>query len=141
MKTYAEKLTDPRWQRLRLEIMSRDEFKCRLCFCDGSTLAVHHKKYSETGNPWDAAPDDLVTLCQTCHEKLHTGTVEKIPDAIGAFYRALTRGQLANSSDALISEIETASEFYEKAMDLMESAISPLQYRLHQLIEKGAEKA
>jgi len=64
--TYKEKLRDPRWQRLRLEIMQRDQFKCCCCGDSSETLNVHHLKYS--ANPWDTHPDDLETLCHLCHD-------------------------------------------------------------------------
>ncbi len=64
---YSEKLKDPRWQRKRLEVMQRDDFTCLVCGDKSTTLNVHHKQYS--GNPWDAALDQLETLCEVCHEK------------------------------------------------------------------------
>lgn len=30
-------------------------------------LEVHHLKYSKTGNPWDVSPENLITLCHSCH--------------------------------------------------------------------------
>ena len=67
-KTYYEKLKDPRWQRKRLEVMERDEWKCRRCKCEGKTLNVHHKRYAKNGDPWGVELKDLVTLCEHCHE-------------------------------------------------------------------------
>lgn len=66
---YSDKLKDGQWQRRRLEILQRDDFKCTVC---GSTklLHIHHNKY--TGQPWDAPASDLVTLCDSCHKKEHT---------------------------------------------------------------------
>ncbi len=64
---YSDKLKDPRWQRLRLEVMNRDDFTCRSCNDRASTLNVHHKQYS--GNPWDAPLEALETLCELCHER------------------------------------------------------------------------
>lgn len=62
---YTEKLKNPKWQRRRLEILQRDEFRCRLCNDDKTELHVHHKKYN--GDPWDSEDDDLVTVCKYCH--------------------------------------------------------------------------
>jgi predicted nucleic-acid-binding Zn-ribbon protein len=62
---YSDKLKDPRWQKKRLLIMSRDEFKCRMCGDSESTLHVHHLKYSK--DPWDVPNKDLITLCEDCH--------------------------------------------------------------------------
>ena len=39
---YVEKLKDPRWQRKRLEILQRDDWKCYWCKDDKTTLNVHH---------------------------------------------------------------------------------------------------
>lgn len=64
-KTYSDKLKDPRWQRRRLEILNRDDWKCLACGNHENTLHVHHKKY--TGNPWEAPDEDLETLCERCH--------------------------------------------------------------------------
>ena len=59
---------DPRWQRLRLEIMQRDGFACVACGDAESTLHVHHIEYN--GELWDAPPADLQTLCESCHRAL-----------------------------------------------------------------------
>lgn len=63
--TYAEKLQDPRWQKKRLKILERDEWKCRLCFDTNATLHIHHKKYHK--EPWDVDNDFLITYCKHCH--------------------------------------------------------------------------
>src|SRR5438477_8428340 len=34
-------------------------------------LHVHHKKYTVNKLPWQYNNDDLLTLCQWCHQKLH----------------------------------------------------------------------
>jgi hypothetical protein len=69
MKTYFEKLKDPRWQRKRLEIMQRDDFKCRTCNSETKTLNVHHIRYFKGREPWDYRDWYLVTLCEDCHKK------------------------------------------------------------------------
>jgi len=70
MKTYAEKLRDPRWQKKRLEIMSRDEFTCCNCYDAESTLNVHHHYYEKGKNPWDYPNSALATLCESCHKEI-----------------------------------------------------------------------
>ncbi len=70
--TYAEKLKDPRWQRKRLDILNRDDFTCRICNDTKSTLHVHHEKYFKNTEPWDYHDDNFKTLCNTCHEILHS---------------------------------------------------------------------
>lgn len=66
--TYSEVLRDPRWQKKRLEILSRDNFTCRSCDSTTETLNVHHCFYERHQKPWDYPDGSLVTLCETCHE-------------------------------------------------------------------------
>lgn len=68
--TYSEKLKDPRWQKKRLEIFQRDEFKCTLCGDSKSTLHIHHLEYGE--NPWDVDNEQLTTHCEHCHTLVET---------------------------------------------------------------------
>lgn len=65
---YQQKLLDPRWQKLRLEIFKRDEWQCQVCFDKDSTLHVHHRWYVRGQEPWESPPAQLVTLCENCHE-------------------------------------------------------------------------
>jgi hypothetical protein len=65
---YQKKLLDPRWQKKRLEILQRDNFACRCCEDEKSTLHVHHLDYQRGKEPWDYENDDLITLCEYCHE-------------------------------------------------------------------------
>ena len=94
MKYYSEKLKDPRWQKKRLQILNRDQFKCRFCSDDKTELHVHHLKYK--CNPWDAHDEDLVTLCEKCHyvverSKINPKTsVCEIIEHIGIGYRVYT---------------------------------------------------
>jgi hypothetical protein len=69
--TYFEQLRSPHWQRRRLEIMSRDEFTCQGCYDQESTLNVHHKHYIKGRMAWEYGDDELVTLCEACHEDMH----------------------------------------------------------------------
>lgn len=62
---YSEKLKNPKWQRKRLEILKRDDFKCVYCNDRETELQIHHLKYTE--QPWNAPNKDLITLCKHCH--------------------------------------------------------------------------
>jgi hypothetical protein len=76
MKTYSEKLKDPRWQKIRLQIMGRDGFICTECGDDSSPLHVHHHYYEKGKAPWDYPDDALTTLCETCHKWIEAQKVE-----------------------------------------------------------------
>lgn len=67
-QTYSEKLRDPRWQKMRLEVMQRDEWKCKRCGDKTKTLNVHHRWYEFGNEPWDYPLECLVTLCEDCHQ-------------------------------------------------------------------------
>ena len=67
MKTYSEKLRDPRWQKRRLEILQRDDWTCCRCGKKDQELHVHHTWYSKDCKPWDYPDETLVTLCISCH--------------------------------------------------------------------------
>jgi len=64
---YGQMLKDPIWQKKRLEILSRDNWQCQVCQDTQTTLNVHHKEYAESGQPWDATEEQLITLCEVCH--------------------------------------------------------------------------
>ncbi len=63
--TYSDKLKDPRWQKKRLQILERDNWKCKKCSDEETPLHVHHLEYN--GDPWETDNKYLVTLCEHCH--------------------------------------------------------------------------
>lgn len=68
---YQEQLGTRTWKLKRLEIIKRDHHSC--FFCHGHvSLEVHHKYYSMDAMAWEYPNDALITLCRSCHEKLHS---------------------------------------------------------------------
>ncbi len=67
--SYKEKYLDPRWQKMRLQIMERDGFACTVCGETKLTLNVHHEEYWPGRDPWEYHPNILLTLCVRCHER------------------------------------------------------------------------
>jgi hypothetical protein len=68
---YQDQLKDSRWLAKRAMILNRDGRICQHC---GSPhrLHVHHKEYAgDFRPPWEYNDDELVTLCENCHENLH----------------------------------------------------------------------
>lgn len=65
--SYAEKLKDPRWQRKRLEVMQRSDFRCDVCGADKNTLHVHHGIYVWGRDIWEHPLETLHCLCEKCH--------------------------------------------------------------------------
>jgi hypothetical protein len=69
LSPYQKKLRDPRWQKKRLEILERDEWRCQRCRSTEKTLAVHHRVYFDKEEPWEVADTALETLCEECHQE------------------------------------------------------------------------
>lgn len=64
---YSEKLRSPKWQKKRLEILTRDNFTCQLCGDTETELQIHHKEYISGKDPWEYDNALLITLCKDCH--------------------------------------------------------------------------
>ncbi len=78
---YIDDLKNPKWQKKRLEIYSRDKFKCMLCGDTETTLNVHHIVYKkEYKKPWEYPNNLLITLCESCHkeEKEYKGVITEM---------------------------------------------------------------
>lgn len=69
--SYSDLLRDPRWQRLRLEVMEKADFRCVECGDDKTTLNVHHTYYRKGRMPWEYDWETLRCLCEPCHAKQH----------------------------------------------------------------------
>lgn len=69
-QAYTEMLKSPRWQRKRLEIFQRDNWRCRHCGSGAATLHVHHMVYQSGRPPWEIGSNLLVTLCENCHTEI-----------------------------------------------------------------------
>ena len=81
---YLNKENHPRWMggksfepysldwtnTLKKEIRQRDNYTCQLCGCrqEDTTHLVHHINY----NKKNCNPDNLITLCRSCHTKTNT---------------------------------------------------------------------
>ncbi len=68
---YSDLLKDPQWQRKRLEVFQKDNFRCVYCDDDKLTLHGHHPKYIHGRAPWEYETIELITLCEDCHEVEH----------------------------------------------------------------------
>lgn len=89
MKTYSEKLKDPRWQKKRLEILERDGWQCRACGNSKLTLHVHHCFYVKNQSPWEHDECYLKTFCESCHDRYH-----KAKEALNQKIALLDPGQI-----------------------------------------------
>ncbi len=117
---YSTKLRDPRWQKLRLQVLERDEWTCQLCCDSESTLHVHHKTYQRGKEPWEYELDNFLTLCESCHEEESKSRQEMEQLLLGELRRA---GLLANDLLAL------ATAFHDfKPQHVMDVSIAALAW-------------
>ena len=80
--TYAEQLKHPKWQKRRLEILQRANFRCESCDDAEKTLHVHHKRYRKGAMAWEYEDSELTALCEDCHAN-ETLLRNQLDDAIG----------------------------------------------------------
>jgi len=69
--TFKEQYLHPNWQKMRLHIFKRDNYKCIDCGSIDKTLHAHHLKYAKDKFIWECPIWYLVTLCEDCHSKEH----------------------------------------------------------------------
>lgn len=71
MSEFWDSYKRPEWQKRRLEVMSKAEFRCVDCGTGNATLNVHHAFYEKDRKPWEYADYALRCLCENCHKKRH----------------------------------------------------------------------
>jgi len=64
---YKEYLKTDHWQRVSILAKENADNKCQLCNGEG-VLHTHHRTYENLGHE---KYNDLIVLCQKCHEKFH----------------------------------------------------------------------
>jgi len=64
-----EYLKSDEWMRKRYVVLKRDNWRC--VYCGAPATQVHHKKYAKR-NIGSEPIKWLVSVCNSCHESLHT---------------------------------------------------------------------
>ena len=54
-------------------VMNRDSYTCQICGAKNTRLEVHHIVYRSKGGTDNE--DNLITLCESCHKKIHKGEI------------------------------------------------------------------
>jgi hypothetical protein len=80
---YQQQLSHPKWQKKRLEVLSRDGFTCCNCGSEDTTLQVHHTYYERGLRPWEYPLESYWTLCEPCHKRVQE-RMTQLNRAIGA---------------------------------------------------------
>lgn len=71
---YNEYMESDAWANKRFERLKKDNFQCQMCG-SAKNLNVHHVTYERLGNE---DMNDLVTLCNKCHSKVHSKDKKRI---------------------------------------------------------------
>ena len=140
MSTYSDKLKDPRWQRKRLEIMSRDHFSCVVCRSKDKTLNVHHKQYVNGIDPWDHEDATLLTMCEDCHKREHTFMDEAIKMITKTLRKKLNVTGLILLNKMISDHNKILPDYYFQVVGRFLEIDGSFNYMLETLIKKEAEK-
>lgn len=121
MKSYSEKLKHPKWQKKRLDILNRDEFKCKQCGSEEDMLNIHHICYD--GDPWNVSDDLLITLCESCHKIETECLINSKLNVIKSIQKTGGMAYNINALSEMITNIGSRSFWsYEPNIDILEFA-------------------
>jgi hypothetical protein len=67
-RPYEHRRQTREWKVLKRQIHRRDRYRCRMCNRNNVQLHVHHRTYATYA---EERLEDLITLCQACHEHFH----------------------------------------------------------------------
>ena len=62
------------WETKRKEILKRDNFECQMCKAEGGfskATTVHHIKHYDKFPELGLTDENLISLCSSCHNKVH----------------------------------------------------------------------
>jgi 5-methylcytosine-specific restriction endonuclease McrA len=68
--SYAEYLESDLWKEIRNRVLIRDGLRCRVCASEATQ--VHHKSYDRCVLAGESI-DQLISICETCHEAIEFG--------------------------------------------------------------------
>ena len=86
-----------RWAAVRRSVFERDGWRCRACGRPGRFECDHIVPLDRGGDPWN--PDNLQTLCRSCHIAKTRGENWREPTPAEAAWRQLVA--------EMVGEIET----------------------------------
>lgn len=97
-KDFLDSYRSTQWQEKKNKILTRDNYTCAICGKHGdehTLMHVHHLTYKNCKNhhAWDCPDEDLVTLCEDCHKKVHSGEPFDTASMNYAYYYGINRGK------------------------------------------------
>ena len=104
------------FNNVKAYVLHRDGYKCQHCNKKNLKLQVHHIVSRKTGGD---RPDNLITLCEECHDKFHKGEIEvKTKKTKGfkeeAFMTIVRHRIIENLRDSYISTVKETFGYLTK---------------------------
>lgn len=62
-----------RSEAARQEVLERDDYRCQICSSDANLCAHHIVPLGMGGSKEKDTPENMITLCTACHDKVHAG--------------------------------------------------------------------
>lgn len=140
--SYSKKLQNPNWQRKRLEILSRDNFKCISCASTDKELHVHHRWYESGKEIWDYPDACFETLCHECHEYVEMHIKETAHDLYLDLRRSLLDQSDYSSILNLLNSISYKSDYSKYSTFQLSDALHYITEHdvIGQIIEMRADR-
>lgn len=116
-------LADAAFSAVRTEVLQRDNYTCRFCgFKAAKYQEVHHLDDNHQNN----ATQNLLTVCNLCHQVFHYGVTAMRNGAFIAAIPELTQAELNN----IVRAIHVAEYVADAAVrDKLKSLFASFQYR------------
>ncbi len=93
-------------------VLHRDGYTCKKCGQANCKLEVHHILFRSNGG--SDSPDNLITLCSSCHEKLHLSTTAESDSKKLGF-------KLKKKSTRAATQVSTIAAFLKKEIVFTET--------------------
>jgi predicted metal-binding protein len=119
---YDEYLQSEHWKIVSKESRRLADYRCQVCNSCDNVLHVHHRTYERIGNELQ---QDLVCLCDKCHELFHTGGT-KIENEIN--FQAI--GMVSYFISDLHADSEIIKNLSEQWNNYVERSILPEIYKV-----------
>ena len=108
-------------------VLHRDDYKCQKCKKGKQELHVHHIIFKSHGGT--NSPDNLITLCSTCHDNLHASSDAEL------LSKKLSTTRRKKTLDA--TQVATIGSFLKQEIDFTETFGYETKYKRETL---GLEK-
>jgi hypothetical protein len=85
------------FNNIKAYVLSRDQYTCQYCKNKNKDphLEIHHIVYKSQGG--SDRPDNLLTLCKTCHEKLHKNQIKLTNSKLRSTFKHATQMNVLQS--------------------------------------------